>query len=146
MSIFLTQVGNVRDQNDTYDCAVSGDLTGLEPPVRIEPADGAAPVAAAPVALPVAPEPPALDAADGLAAANDDDDEDDEAALLAACANEAALLTIEVAAEMALAKFGRPLPEPDNGRTDASGDEAAAASMLDAAELDEDEPTGRVWM
>lgn len=31
-SIFLTQVGNVLDQNETYDWAVSGDLIGFDAP------------------------------------------------------------------------------------------------------------------
>lgn len=95
LSIFLTQSGNVFDQNDTYDWAVSGDLMGLEPPVSMEPAASDELAEATPEAAP-----PALDCVpEGLACAmdeeaGDDAADDDAAALLAAWASDAAELTI----------------------------------------------------
>lgn len=116
-NIFLTQVGNVFDQNETYDCGVNGDLLGL--------------VVAAPAA------PVAEDAEPGDDWTLDGD----------ACESMAALLTMEEAAESALAKFGRdPL---DGDRTEANGDEAAAETTLEAKfEADELDPApiGRVCM
>lgn len=113
LSILRTQVGKVFDQKDTYDWAVSGDLPG-------ELAELADPDAAADEPL-VAVEGP------------------DEAAW----ATRAALLTMELAADRALARLG--LEPPDEGAsTAANGDEAAAdTTTLARLELDE-EPTGRV--
>lgn len=108
-SVFLTQVGNVFDQNETYDWAVSGDLIGLATLLPPAAAELAAP---APVG----------------------------AEELAAWATKAALLTMEEAADRALAKFGRDPLDEDGARTAAKGDEAAAETRLLAP------PTGRVWM
>lgn len=61
----------------------------------------------------------------------------------------AALLTIDVAADKALAKFGRDPLDEDGLKTAAKGDEAAAATTFEA-KLEAEEPeavlTGRVCM
>ena len=93
--------------------------------------------AAVAAAVPVAP-------VAGAAADEDEDAAGDEAE--AAWATCAALLIMEVAAEMALARLGRE-PLEGGARMLASGDEAAEASKL-AARPEEAEAvlTGRVWM
>lgn len=70
----------------------------------------------------------------------------------AACATWLALFTIELAAESALARFGRDPEEEEEAEgtsTAASGEEAAADITLEArleAEDPEAVETGRVWM
>lgn len=63
---------------------------------------------------------------------------DDEAA----CESIAALLTIDEAADKALAKFGRE--PPDGAKTAASGDEAAAETTLEAKLEPAEAPSGLV--
>lgn len=111
-------MGNVFDQNETYDCAVRGALAGLPAPAPEDEPEAVAPEPA--------PEP----------------DEDGE--ILAACATMAALLTIELAADRALARFGRP--PPDGAKTAARGFEAAAETTLEAKFELEPVLTGRVCM
>lgn len=128
LSIFLTHVGNVFDQKETYDCAVRGALLG---PAGAPAAIAAATAPGAP--LPAAPEPPEVLAS--------------ELEELAAWESIAAPLTIDEAAERALARFGRD-PLEGGARKVAKGEEAAAETMLEAKfELDEPgaAPTGRVW-
>lgn len=64
---------------------------------------------------------------------------------LAAWATKAALLTIEEAADRALAKFGRDPLDEDGANTAANGEEAAAETRFAALDA-EAAPTGRVWM
>lgn len=76
--------------------------------------------------------------------ADADGEADDEGDELAACAT-IALFTIELAADKALAKFGRD-PLDEGAKTAASGEEAAAETTLEAKFEPEAVPTGLVWM
>lgn len=112
-------MGNVFDQKETYDWAVSGDLIGF----------AALPAAAAPAPPAAAPEVELLP-------------------LLLLPLGEAAWATIELAAERALAKFGRD-PPGEGAKTAAKGEEAAADIKFEAKlEADEDDKpeAGRVCM
>lgn len=128
-NILRTQVGNVFDQNETYDCVLiaAGLLAPAAWPVAAWPAAEAA--ARAPPMAPVVP---------------DDEPLDDE---LAACDNIAALLTIWPAADRALAKLGLEPAEP-GAKMAANGDEAAAdmtlAKLIGLNGLGPDWPAGLV--
>lgn len=124
-SIFLTQVGNVFDQNETYDCAVSGDLFGFaalatplaapDPEAELVPGDAAC--ATADRALAKFGRDP-LDDDD-----EEEEDEDDGGARTDTNGEEAA-------ADRKLAKL----------------EAADVGDDGEAAELDDAVLTGRVWM